>query len=141
MPYSFTKNTADVAVEVEAITMEDLFALSCHAWRDVALESGDTSSTDWKFFYFKSDSPENLLVQLLNDLNSQLFSNNWVFNSIEDLKIIIEDNSFKLYADIYGESFNPETHKLKEEIKSIANNKMKIEKMNGCFTIKLTLDI
>jgi|GEM_PF-5413664 SHS2 domain-containing protein len=119
MPYSLLENKKSIEAEIEAITIEDLFALSCHAWRDAAIKSEDSSSTDWKFVYFNNSNYEELLAQLLNELNKLLYGGKWIFNSVEELKIIEDESSFKLFADVLGEPTNPAIHILKKEIKSI----------------------
>jgi len=141
MPYHFIEHMADTAVEVEATTVEDLFSLACHAWRDVALESGDISSTEWKFLYFKAGSLEELLVQLLSELNLLLFTKDWVFNSVDDLKILSGNSEFKLYADVYGSPFNPEIYTIKQGIKAITYHQMKVEKMGDSIFTKIVFDI
>ncbi len=141
MPYRFIEHTADIAVEVEAITIEDLFSLSCHAWRDAALESTDTSSTESKFIYFSAGTPEELLVQLLGEINFLLYTHQWVFNSVEELKIFSDDNGYKLYADLLGEMLDQNIHHLKEEIKAVTYHQMKIEKAEGYFHTRIVFDV
>ncbi len=137
MAYRFIENMNDIAVEVEAITIEDLFSLSCHAWRDATVESTDVSSTEWKFLYFKAGTLEELLSGLLNEINRLLFSGDWIFNSIDDMKIISEENEIKLYADIYGSPFNPENFTIKQEIKTITINQKQIEKVEAIYKTQI----
>lgn len=137
MPYQFAEQTEETTVEVEAITIEDLFSLSCHAWRDAALESGDTSSTDWKSASFSAENFEGLLLLLLDELNSLLNSKKWVFNSVDKLDLYKQEDLSFLDADIYGEPLNEEIHQLKKEIKTVNFRKMKIEKIGEVFTTKI----
>lgn len=141
MTYRFIEHTADIAVEVEASTIEDLFSLSCHAWRDAALESADTSSTEWKFIYFNAVSLEALLVQFLSEINFLLYTHQWIFNSVEELKIISDEKEFKLYADILGEPLDHNIHHLKEEIKAVTYHQMKIEKTDNNYITRIVFDI
>ena len=141
MPYKFIEHTADIAVEVKAGSLEDLFSLSCHAWRDAALESVDTSSTEWKFVYFSAGTAEELLVQLLGEINFLLYAHQWVFNSVEELKIITDDNEFKLYADLLGGPLDFTVHHMKEEIKAVTYHQMRIEKNEELYTTRIVFDI
>lgn len=134
MPYSLRENKKSIDAEIEAITIEDLFALSCHAWRDAALESQDSSSTDWKFIYYNNSNYEELFSQLLIELNKLLNESNWIFNSIEDLKIIEEESSLKLFVDILGEPVNHSIHNLKKEIKSITCKKIAKDLKSGNYS-------
>ena len=83
MPYQFIEHTADIAVEILANSIEDLFSISCYAWRDAALEIEDSSLTDEQTISLCADSFEELLVQLLNELNFLLSTKHWVFNSVK----------------------------------------------------------
>ena len=141
LPYRFIEHTADIAVEVIASTLEDLFSLSCHAWRDAAIESTDTSSTEWKFVYFSASTPEELLVQFLGEINFLLYAHQWVFNTVEELKIIVDDHEFKLYADLLGEPLDYNLHHLKEEIKAVTYHQMKVERADGLYTTRIIFDI
>ena len=141
MPYRFIEHTADIAVEVEAITIDDLFALSCHAWRDAALEEIDTSSIEWRYVSFASENYEELLVQLLNELNFLLYTGKWVFNSIDNLEVRENNNSISLSAEILGEPFNETVHILKEEIKAVTYHQLKIETQSGSFRTRIVFDI
>lgn len=137
MAYRIIENPENISVEVEAITIEDLFSFSCHAWRDAALESADVSSTEWKFLYYKSASLQELLIQLLNELSYLLYSQDWVFNSIENLKIHEDGKEYKLYIDIYGSPFFPEDFTLRQEIKSISMDKKQIEKVEDVYKTQI----
>ena len=138
MSYKFIHNKDILTAELEAISIEDLFALACHAWKDAALESTDTSSIEWKYATFKADNYENLLTQLLTDLNFILYSRKWVFNSVDKIEITQSENHFELNAEILGEPFNEPSHSLKEEIKSIVCEEIKAGDANQNYSAKIT---
>ena len=137
MAYKLTQAEDKITAEVDAITIEDLFALSCHAWKETALESTDTSSIEWKYATFKADNYEILLAQVLNDLNSILYSRNWVFNSVDKIEITKKEEQIELNAEILGEPFNETEHTLKEEIKSIVCEKIIHDDANQKFSVKI----
>ena len=134
MPYNLSEHAEFIEAQIDVFTIEDLFALSCHAWRDAALESQDSSSTDWKFIYYNNSNYEGLFTQLLVELNKLLNESNWIFNSIEDLKIIEEESSFKLFVDLLGEPVNHTIHNLKKEIKSITCKRIAKDLKSGNFS-------
>lgn len=137
MPYRLIENTPDTAAEIEATTLEDLFSLCCHAWRDTSIELVDSPSTDVKFIYFNSSSLQNLLAMLLEELNKMLVNNNWVFNSVEELKITSEDSEYSVYADLFGEQFNPDLHKIKRRISSIVVDKIEMNTGKEFYSAKI----
>lgn len=141
MSYRFIEHTADIAVEVESITIQDLFSFACHAWRDAAIESNDVPSTESKTISVLGNSYEELLIQLLSELNFLLYGEKWVFNSVESILIGVEETTLKLTADIYGDQFNDADYKLKEEIKAVTYHQADIQKKGDLFFTRLVFDI
>ena len=140
MGYKLNRNKDIITAEIEALTIEDLFAIACHAWKETALESTDTSSVEWKYATFKADNYENLLTQLLTDLNSILYSRKWVFNSFDKIEIAKSNDQIELNAEILGEPFNEPSHILKEEIKSIAIDKIITDDANRNYSVKIVFE-
>lgn len=141
MSYRFIEHTADIAVEVESITIQDLFAFACHAWRDAALESNDVPSTEIKSISVSGNSYEELLIQLLSELNYLLYVEKWVFNSVESIIIGVEGTSLKLIAEFFGDIFNSEEYNLKDEIKAITYHQAEIQKKGDLYMTRIVFDI
>lgn len=141
MPYRFIDHTADIAVEVEAASMEDLFALACHAWRDAALESCDTCSTDSRFITLSANNYEELLITLLNELNYLLYSGRWSFNSVGSIELNKFADGVTVNAEVLGEDYNSETERIKVEIKAVTYHDIRIEEHEGRFGTRIVFDI
>lgn len=141
MPYQFIEHTADIAAEISANSIEDLFSISCCAWRDAALEIDESSLTDERTISLCADSFEELLVQLLNELNFLLSTKHWVFNSVKKIEFLTEEKSNKLFIIILGEPFDKNFHHFKEEIKAVTFHQMKIEKNGDEYSTRIVFDI
>jgi SHS2 domain-containing protein len=142
MPYKFIDHIADIAVEVSAHNLEELFKVSCTAWRIAAVQSKNSFSNDCREIYFQAESLEELLVNLLNELNFLLYSDLWVFNSVSSLSIFTDENKyFNLTANISGEYFSKDVHHFKEEIKATTYHQLKIEKRNNLYSTTIVFDI
>lgn len=141
MPYQFIEHTADIAVEISANSIEDLFSTSCYAWRDAALEIKNSSSTDEQIISLSADSLEELLVQLLSELNFLLSTKHWVFNSVKRIEFLSEEKSNKLFITILGESFDNDIHHFKVEIKAVTFHQMKIKKKGDGYFTRIVFDI
>jgi len=138
--YKFIEHPADIAVELSAGSIEELFETGAEAWKSSVLEN---SSTEIPFEFLienESNTLEELLVEFLSELNFMLFSKKLVYSKIKSL-IIEENNTYKLTAALYFEDFNPSWHQLKAEIKAITYHQMKIEKTKNNYSTKLILDI
>lgn len=141
MPYQFIEHTADIAVKISANSIEDLFSISCQAWRDAVLENENSSLTEELTFSFSAYSLEELLVQLLSELNFLLSTKQWVFNAVKKIELLSEENSNKLFITILGEPFDKNIHHLKEEIKAVTFHQMKIEKNDDEYITRIVFDI
>jgi len=141
MPYKFIEHTADVAVEVEGKTIEDVFVSAFYAWKEIVLETTDIENEQSKKFIFNSKTLEELLIEFLSELNYQLYTKRWVVNSIN--KILIEKSGelFHLDFEVFGESLKNNNHIVKEEIKAVTFHQMKIEEKNGNLSTIIVFDI
>ncbi len=138
--YKFIEHPADIAVEITAESIEELFETGAEAWKASVLEN---SSAEIPFEFMietESSTLEELLVEFLSELNFMLFSKKLVYSKTKSL-IIDENNNYKLKAMLYFEDFNPSWHQLKNEIKAITYHQMKIVKTGNTYSSKLILDI
>lgn len=141
MSYRFIEHTADIAVEVDGGSLNDLFASSCYAWRKAALDLSSFQIESSKKFIFNSASLEVLLIELLSELNFQLYTKGWVFVTIQNLMIEETDSGYNLEIELFGQKQNEEIHKLKEEIKAVTFHQMKIENINNSYKTLIVFDI
>lgn len=141
MPYKFIEHTADIAVEVEGKTIEKLFTSSFYAWRDAVLELNNMKNDHSKKFLFNANSTEELLIEMLSELNYQLYTKKWTALSIKKLMIQKLNESYHLEVEVFGQSFNPNNHLIKEEIKAVTFHQMKIEERNGNYFTRIVFDI
>lgn len=142
MPYKFIEHTADIAVEVEGRTIEELFISSFYAWKDAVIEILSNRKNDHsKKFLFNANSIEELLIEMLSELNYQLYTKKWIALSIKKLMIQKHNGNYHLEIEVLGQSFNPNYHFIKEEIKAVTFHQMKIEERNGNYFTRIVFDI
>lgn len=137
--YKFIDHTADIAVEVSADTIEELFSVSLIAYNEAVIE-GKIYSSDAKIITINSNSIEELLVTFLNEINFMLIIKKII--SVELKNIDIDQSQSPLIGKFeIGIAEMNESIILKEEIKSITYHQMNIQKINGKFTTKIIFDI
>jgi SHS2 domain-containing protein len=141
MSYRFIEHTADIAVEVEGESLNDLFISSCYAWREAVMDISSFQKELSKKFIFNSASLEVLLIELLSELNFQLYTKGWVFVTIQNLLIEETDSGYHLEIELFGQKHNSEIYKFKEEIKAVTFHQMKIEKVNNTYKTLIVFDI
>lgn len=141
MPYKFIEHTADIAVEVEEDSLEKLFASACNAWCDSALINNNPASIDSKKIIFTSGSLEELLVELLSELNFQLYTKKWVYTSVKNILLEKLNSNYHLVAEVFGQPLDESSIEMKEEIKAVTFHQMNIEKNGSNFFTRIVFDI
>ncbi|MEG8947593.1 archease [Rosettibacter firmus] len=141
MPYKFIEHTADVAVEVEGSTLEELFISAFSAWKEIVMGTNSQSREQSKKFLFSSKTLEELLIEFLSELNYQLYTKKWIINFINKILIHKVNENYHLDVEVFGESIKKKDYVIKEEIKAVTFHKMKIEEKNGNFSTIIVFDI
>lgn len=139
--YNFIDHTADIAVEVEGNTIEELFIASALAWKECVIENTEIDLLSDKKINIDDFSFEELLVHFLDELNFLLLTKKWVIGKINKIEIRKLNDRFKLNADISGENLDEKKHQLKVEIKAVTFHQMEIKKINNKFSTRIVFDI
>lgn len=138
--YNFIDHPADIAVEVNAESIETLFEISAEAWKATAMENSSSESPFEFKIELESLSLEELLVEFLSELNFKFFSEKLVYSKTKSFTIE-EDSIIRVKAELYFEDFNPLLHQVKNEIKAITFHQMNIQKKNNTYSTKIVFDI
>lgn len=136
--HTFIEHTADIAFDVSADSVEELFLESARAWRlsvigDVAGKALSNLNLE-----ISAGSLEELLVNFLNELNYFLTSQKWLSAIFNDF--IIDKTNFLLIAGVSGFQID-DSIELKEEIKSVTYHQMEIIKIDNIFSTRVVFDI
>ncbi len=141
MPYKFVEHTADIAVDISAISIEGLFKTSAKAWQDIILGKYKPSDDEQLSIEIKADSLEVLLVDFLSELNYLLLTKKWIFSTTKKITIVSNDDEMILKVLLKGENFDIQKHELKAEIKAVTYHQMKIERVGNSYTTRIVFDI
>jgi|SRR5690554_1851270 len=136
--YHFIDHTADLAVEVQGDTLEEIFIASALAFREAVVENINSKKEKYSFELY-SYSPETLLVSFLNELNFRLNSERKIISSINSIKINSEGDNLKLKCNLLEE--NVDEDKIKTEIKSVTYHQMNLDKTDEGFKTIIVFDI
>lgn len=134
----FIEHTADIAFDVTADTIEELFIESARAWRIAVVGDVSGKALANREVNLTADSFEELLVNFLNELNFFLLNKRWlavIFN-----KLLIDRTNFLLSANVSGFQID-DSIEIKEEIKSVTYHQMNIVKTDDKFTTRVVFDI
>jgi SHS2 domain-containing protein len=139
--YKQIEHTADIALELEGINMEDLIRTAAKAWREVVLDETPGNALEKKQISFETSSPEELLVDTIGELNYLLITGHWVFSRFEHIRLDHAEGKWDLSAEISGEPLDPEKHAIEIEIKAVTFHQLDIKNRNGRYQTLLVFDI
>jgi SHS2 domain-containing protein len=137
--FKFIDHTADIAVEVKADSIQELFVASAQAFKE-AVVNPDAEKVGVSYnLKLNSHSLEALLVNFLNELNFRLISKKKIFNNVNGLKIHQKNDDYSLECVLLEHDVDEDN--IKTEIKSVTYHQMEIKKINGTYSTKIIFDI
>lgn len=139
--YNYLDHAADIAVDIKADSIEELFAGAAIAWRESVTDSTVTEQASDKVISLEEQTLEILLVSFLNELNYLFQHRNWIMNSIKHIELSEGKKSWKLIANITGTRYVNKNLLLKYEIKAITYHQMEIKEHEGKFSTRIVFDI
>ena len=139
--YNFRDHTADIAVDIEADSLNELFTAAAFTWRESISDDKIVGLRENKCLTFHEESLEILLVTYLSELNFIFQSENWMMSSVQQIDIQKEKNTWNLSLIITGGNFNRNKLRLKTEIKAITYHQMEIKEKDGKFSTRIVFDI
>ncbi|HAB53280.1 MAG: hypothetical protein A2315_14675 [Ignavibacteria bacterium RIFOXYB2_FULL_35_12] len=139
--YNFLDHTADIAVDIKADTLDELFMASAYSWRDYISDDDNSFSSEKHLLDLSENNLEVLLVSFLSELNFLYQSESWMMDKVNSLIITEKNDSWNLNAEILGQSFNRKEMNLKTEIKAITYHQMEIKEQQGRFSTRIVFDI
>lgn len=131
-------HTADIAFEIEADSLEELFLEAFRVWFISIVDLSEYQPESCVDIEIKANSLEQLLVDFLNEVNFLLLVRKILCVSVEEIRV--DENSFSLFAKMNYQSLN-EKMELKEEIKSVTYHQMEILRINDKYKAKVVFDI
>lgn len=131
-------HTADIAFELEADSLEELFVEAFNVWLLSVVELTDFNPNNSYQVKLKADSLEQLLVDFLNELNYLLLVKKLLSVKVE--KLTLNDTDISLYAEFRIIKLN-DSVELKEEIKSVTYHQMEIVRSEGKYRARVVFDI
>ncbi len=136
--HNFIEHTADIAFDVSADSLEELFLESARAWRICVV--GDISGKALSNFRLEitAGSTEELLVNFLNELNYFLITKKWLAVIFNDF--ILDKSNYSINSTVSGFQID-QSIEMKEEIKSVTYHQMEILKVDNNYSTRVVFDI
>lgn len=136
--HTYLSHTADIAFDVEADSIEELFIESFNCWLNSVVENISPDAEQETEIKLSADSYEQLLVDFLNEVNFLLTVKKILCINVESL--VIDKENISLKALIKTQNLKDDSV-LKEEIKSVTYHQMEIRNQNGKYYVRVVFDI
>ena len=136
--HKFIEHTADIAFDVSADSLEDLFLESARAWRICVVGDISGKALSNVRLEITAGSTEELLVNFLNELNFFLLTQKWLAVIFNDF--ILDKTNYSLSSTVSGFQID-KSIEMKEEIKSVTYHLMEIVKVDNNYSTRVVFDI
>ena len=139
--YNFLDHTADIAADVNADSLNELFVASAMVWRESISDDRREYTTELRSIDLYENNLEILLVSFLNELNFLFQSEGWLMDSISLIEIMPHYDLWNLKSEFLGSYFNRKKMNLKSEIKAVTYHQMEVKEENGKYYTRIVFDI
>jgi len=139
--FRFLEHTADAYVEVCATTLERAFELAAKAMFEVMT---DTSRVEPVREYVVVDQGfdlENALYRWLEDLLVEYGRSSTLFGEFRVDYVRAEGEGYAFRGRALGETFNPEKHEPRVEVKAVTYSQMEVLNLGDRWVLRFVLDI
>ena len=139
--YKILKHTADIGLHLNASSLEDLFRESLIGFNKITFISYSATLYEEKRISVFGISPEELLVNWLNEINFLLTTENIIVDRLISLEIEKKNKNYSLEAEIlYSEMINSKFD-IAIEIKAATFHDLTIKAGTSGFSTKIYFDI
>ena len=138
MPFKFNEDVAiaDIAVEVWANTIEDLFKDSALAVSEVMVDTKTVEPRIEREIILNSDSIEMLLFDFLSEVVYFKDAERLLFSKFE-----VEIVDSNLRGKFWGEEIDREKHVLRSDVKAVTLYRFNVRNESGIWRAEFVLDI
>ena len=136
-PYRLLDHTADLGFEIYGRDLPELFVNACFALFDTITElsrvSGDTGGD---ISVTGVDRPD-LMINWLRELLSLWTVDNRLIKSVR----IVDLSETQLTAEITSDTYTPDRHILKTDIKAVTYHKAAVDRRENGWTARVIVDV
>ncbi len=136
MPYKYFDHTADLGIEIEAKSLQELFITTAKAIFETQI-SGRILQKHYLSFEISASSLEELLIEWCRELLYN-FSVNGFIPGKYDISI---KKDLSLVARLKGDKFDKRKHRIKLEVKNATYHNLSVRKINNKYYATIIFDV
>ncbi|MFH1182267.1 MAG: archease [Candidatus Woesearchaeota archaeon] len=123
--YRFLEHTADAKFQAYGETLEEAFTNAASAMFSIMTDTSKVAKKTKKAIAVDGDDLKSLLVKFLSEFLFLLDAENFLLNSVGDVKITKTSGNYKLKAVAYGD--DAANYETKGDIKAVTYSDIKVE--------------
>ncbi len=139
--FRFIDHTADIAVQLSGKDMNDLFQAAHAAWKKIVIDDCLVETSEDIRITLHADSPEELLVSFLEELNYYLTVRRWICGRLDDFDVMETARKWHVQGRLTGEPMREGKHEIQVEIKAVTFHQLSIGRKGDELTTLLVFDI
>jgi SHS2 domain-containing protein len=140
MGHRFIDHTADVAAELDAPALPELFGAAARALTDTITRLEAVASSVTELVTLEAPALDDLLVDFLNELLYR-FEVRALLVSAVDLRVIERDGRWSVTGSVSGEPMDPVRHPTRVLVKGATYHGLHITCANGTWRARVVFDI
>ncbi len=138
--YRLLPHTADIMVQVEGGSLEELFENAACALGSVIYDRRSVRCRQKKVFSVEGYDLEDLLFNFLRFVFSLFSVDSFLWRNV-GVRIERRGEEYRLSVLINGEPFDDARHTVKEEVKAITYHNLKVERVGSEFKATFIVDV
>jgi len=138
--YKSLPHTADVMLQVDGATLEEVFEKAAYALIDTSVDINSIEPKERVELQVSGSDLYELLYNFLEEIIILIDADSKVFSKFK-VEIREENGEYRLKAELWGEKLDLKKHKPKLHIKAATYHEMEIKRDNGRYIARFVLDI
>jgi len=140
MPFHFLDHTADIAVRINAPTLDGLFAEAARAFTDAVSVLERVEPRERQGVALQADQPDLLLVEWLSHLLTRFDRDAWLVRSAR-VAVEVGPERCRLEATLEGEPLDAVRHPIKVLIKAVTYHALEVSRTKDGWQATVVFDI
>lgn len=135
--FTILEHPSDIGIEASGGSLETAFVNAAKGLVSLIVEEGDVKELETRSVHLDATDLENLLVKWLSEILYLFDGEKFLPASFT----IDELSPHRLDAEISGESFHPERHRAKLDVKAVTYHQLRIKRQKEGYTLRVFVDI
>jgi SHS2 domain-containing protein len=135
--YRVIEHTADIGIEAEADSLEELFEVAAEGMFSFIIDPSLVSEVERRHVEIDAADLEELMFSWLNELAYMLGADGLLLSRFDIERVA----TTRLEAMVWGEPIDPDRHRDAEEVKAATYHQMAVEKREGTWLARIIFDV